>query len=172
MNYNSRILIFCISVLQFACSSSTTEAVKYVDLNKFMGEWYEISALPTTFNKGCTCSKISMKYDKESGYVKVINSCIKKGKQGAVLAKAFIMEDTGNAKWKMQLFWPFKSDYYILNLADDYSYALVGNPDYSQLQLLSRTPELPKSVLDELLLFSATLGYNTGNFELTDQDCE
>ena len=147
------------------------KSVDKVDIKKFMGKWYELASLPTTFNKGCVCSMVDMEYDDESGYVKVINSCMKKGKQGAVLAKAFIKDNSGNARWKMQMFWPFKSDYYILKLADDYSYALVGSPDYSQLQILSRNPELPDRVMDELILYSESLGFESGIIKKSDQNC-
>ncbi|MDX5347169.1 MAG: lipocalin family protein [Hymenobacteraceae bacterium] len=118
--------------------------VPAVDLQKYAGTWYEISALPQRFEKGCHCTKAHYTTTSE-GYVKVHNSCRKGSPTGevkAVTGKAFPVDGSNNSKLKVQFFWPFKGDYWILDLADDYSYALVGSPDRESLWVLARTPRL------------------------------
>lgn len=78
------IALICMS----SCSNPTLQTEANVDLERYMGIWYEIAALPTSFEKGCTCTKAEYQLADDKSYVKVINSCMKKGKQGAILGKA------------------------------------------------------------------------------------
>lgn len=97
---------------------------------------------------------------------------MKKGKQGAVLGKAFVVEGSGNAKLKVRFFWPFTADYYIVALADDYSYAMVGHPNRDYLWILNRTTKMDKVVFDSLIEKAKALGFDTSKLQMTEQKCE
>jgi len=137
-----------------------------------MGTWYEIASFPSSFQKGCSCSKADYQLSDDKSYVKVINSCIKKEKQGAVLGKAFVVEGSGNAKLKVQFFWPFKADYYIIALADDYSYAMVGHPNREYLWILSRSKVMDQNIFNQLKARAVELGFDTGKLLITTQNCD
>jgi len=126
------------------CISQTLETVPQVDLDKYVGTWYEIAAFPQRFQKGCHSTTAT--YSKtDKGYIIVENRCRKdsiNGKESSIKGKAFIVPDTGNAKLKVQFFWPFKGKYWIIDLAEDYSYAVVGHPNRDYLWILCRTPQM------------------------------
>lgn len=127
--------------------SQTLPTVPYVDLNKYAGKWYEIASFPQQFQKGCHCTTADYTLS-DKGFVIVENRCNRDsldGKQTYVKGKAFVTKNSGNAKLKVQFFWPFKGKYWIIDLADDYSYAVVGHPNRKYLWILSRTSKMNES---------------------------
>ncbi|HRQ31436.1 MAG TPA: lipocalin family protein [Saprospiraceae bacterium] len=151
--------IFFLAMCSLSCQSpaSDLEAVPFVDLNKYAGKWYDIASFPQRFQKGChrTTAEYSLS---DKGYVIVENRCNKdslNGKESYIKGKAFVVPGTNNAKLKVQFFWPFKGDYWIIDLAEDYSYAVVSEPGKKYLWILSRTPVMDdtmyKQVTDRLL---------------------
>lgn len=154
-----------------ACAKTQPlETVKSVDLNKYMGKWYEIALFPQRFEKGCNCS--TAEYSIEKDYVKVVNSCNKgsvDGKLTRVSGKAFAVKGSNNSKLKVQFFWPFKGDYWIIELADDYSYAVVGAPNRKYLWILSRTPVMDDATYNMLLEKIKGKGFNITKIIKTKQ---
>lgn len=148
------------------------ETVPYVDLEKYAGEWYEIASFPQSFQKGCTCTKATYSAN-EDGTIKVENSCNlpEKGKTKTSTAKAFVEDGSGNAKLNVQFFWPFKGKYWIIDLAKDYSYAVVGHPNRKYLWILSRTPEMDQATYDGILQRAEEKGFDLEKLEKTIQ-CE
>ncbi|MBC3539063.1 lipocalin family protein [Rufibacter sediminis] len=146
--------------------------VASVDLQRYAGKWYEIAAFPQRFEKGCHCT--FAEYTPKEGYVEVRNTCRKgspAGKEDGVVGKAFPVEGSHNAKLRVQFFWPFRGDYWILALADDYSHALVGTPDRDYLWILSRAPQLDSAIFARLSQKARELGFDTRRLVKTDQSC-
>ena len=130
------------------------QTVSNVDLNKYAGKWFEIAAFPQRFQKGCHCTTAEYTVS-DKGYVVVENRCNRdsvNGKQSYIKGKAFVEKNTGNAKLNVQFFWPFKGKYWIIDLADDYSYAVVSHPDRKYLWILSRTPKMNPDTYNQILL--------------------
>lgn len=145
--------------------------VNSVDLEKYAGKWYEISAFPQRFQKGCECT--TAEYELTSkGYVKVINRCKKPDGWDQAEGKAFVQEGTNNTKLKVQFFWPFKGKYWIIGLADDYSWAVVGHPNREYLWILSRTPEMKDETYESILQMVKDKGFDTDKLNVTKHDCE
>ena len=99
---------------------------------------------------------------REDGKISVVNSCRKEdGKITTANGRAKIVDDPTGAKLKVSFFGPFYGDYWVLDRADDYSWAIVGEPAGRYLWLLSRTPDL--TAADEAALYSraAVMGYDT-----------
>ncbi len=149
------------------------QSVPSVDLARYMGIWYEISAFPQKFQKGCHCTKATYEMT-DKGYVRVINSCRKDsadGKEKIAKGKAFIVEGTGNSKLKVQFFWPFRGDYWIIELAEDYSHVVVGAPDRDYLWILARTPKIDESLYREIVARCAEKAFDVTRLVMTDQSC-
>jgi len=149
------ICVFLCAALFSACGSSneSLETVSVVDLDKYAGKWYEIASFPQRFQKGCHCTTATYTKSTE-GHIIVENRCNKdsiNGELSYIEGKAFIVENSGNAKLEVQFFWPFKGDYWIIELADDYSYAVVGHPNREYLWILSRTPQMEEATYNDLL---------------------
>ncbi|MBN3580875.1 lipocalin family protein [Algoriphagus aestuarii] len=158
--------------LSQATQAQDLKTVDYVDLEKYAGDWYEIASFPQSFQKGCTCTKATYTPN-EDGTIKVENSCNlpEKGKTKTSTAKAFVEEGSGNAKLKVQFFWPFRGKYWIIDLAKDYSYAVVGHPNRKYLWILSRTPEMDQATYDGILQRVEEKGFDLTKLEKTVQ-CE
>lgn len=155
-----------------ACHSSRElPTVQNVDLNSYEGTWYDIAHLPQSFQEDCIC--VTAEYKKKDDHVRVINSCVDEedGEVSIAEGKAYPVEGSNNSKLQVQFFWPFKGDYYIIELEDDYSYAMVGSPDRESLWILSRRPEPAATVLKEYLNKAEELGFNTSELVYTDQSC-
>ena len=148
------------------------ETVPYVDLEKYAGDWYEIASFPQSFQKGCTCTKATYSAN-EDGTINVVNSCNlpEKGKTKSSTAKAFVEEGSGNAKLNVQFFWPFKGKYWIIDLAKDYSYAVVGHPNRKYLWILSRTPEMNEELYSQIIERAEEKGFDLSKLKKTVQ-CE
>jgi apolipoprotein D and lipocalin family protein len=145
------------------------KTVPRVDLNKYAGKWYEIASFPQRFQKGCHCTTAEYTLS-EKGYVIVENRCNKdsvNGKESYIKGKAFVEEGTGNAKLKVQFFWPFRGKYWIIDLANDYSYAVVGHPNREYLWILSRTPEMNTETYKQILLRLSENGFDVNRLQVT-----
>jgi apolipoprotein D and lipocalin family protein len=159
------------SLLLSSCTEPALPLAEKVKLDSYMGKWFEIAALPAGIKKGCTCTAFDYKLSSDHDYVMIINSCIKKGKQGAVLAKGFVDVKSAGAKWEIQLFWPFTEDYCIIALADDYSYAMAGHPDRKKLWIMSRNPVMDSATYNLLVERAQILGFDTTQLIKTSRDC-
>jgi apolipoprotein D and lipocalin family protein len=136
------------------------ETVKQVDLKKYSGKWYVIAFIPTMFDKKWEYTTEAYTLNEKGDYD--IYTTYRKSEDDhvrSVRSKGFINKESGNAKWKVQFVWPFKADYWILELADDYSYTVVGNPKKSFLYIMSRTPTLPETVYLQLIEQCKKKGY-------------
>lgn len=144
------------------------KTVAYVDLKKYAGKWYEIASFPQTFQRGC--AHTTAEYTPTNGgYVIVENRCDKNGKQASVKGKAFVEPNSGNAKLKVQFFWPFRGKYWIIDLANDYSYAVVGHPNRKYLWILSRTPQMRDEIYQAIVERIRQNGFDDSRLNRTAQ---
>jgi apolipoprotein D and lipocalin family protein len=151
--------------------SQTLETVPHVDLEKYAGKWYEIASFPQRFQKGCHCTTAAYT-PTDKGYIIVENRCNKdslQGEESSIKGKAFVEENTGNAKLKVQFFWPFRGKYWIIDLADDYSYAVVGHPNRNYLWILSRTSKIDDSIYKQIVARIKAKGFDVSRLQLTPQ---
>lgn len=147
----------------------TLQTVPSVDLEKYAGKWYEIASFPQRFQKGCFCTTAEYTLH-EKGYVIVENRCNKDsvdGKLSYIKGKAFVQKGSGNAKLKVQFFWPFKGDYWIIDLADDYSYAVVSNPNKRYLWILCRTSTMDNAVYQQIVERLESKGFDLSKLQKT-----
>jgi apolipoprotein D and lipocalin family protein len=152
---------FLVSIGLTACEHpSTLQTVDRVDLNRYAGTWYEIASYPQFFERGC--SNVKATYTLKGNFVEVHNEAIKNGKKKENLGKAFVVANSGNAKLKVQFFWPFKGDYWIIGLADDYSWAIVSSPKLKTLWILSRTKKMDEGLYRSLVESLVKRGFEEG----------
>lgn len=142
--------------------------VEKVDLARYVGKWYEIASLPKWFQKGCTNTTATYALRKD-GDVGVTNRCLKEDEVSEVTGKAWVVDKATNAKLKVQFFWPFSGDYWIIALDADYRYVMVGTPDRESLWILSRTPALDEEIVTKLLDQAKALGFAVDKVKRTEQ---
>ena len=145
--------------------------VPRVDLNRYLGQWYEIASYPAWFQKGCTGSTAEYRLMPD-GRIRVVNRCFKKSLDGPLKAskgKAEVVDTATNAILKVWFFWPFKGDYWIIDLDPDYQWAVVGVPSHKYLWILSRTPQIDARVYEGILTRLVEQGYDPDRLNLTPQ---
>lgn len=151
--------------------SQVLKTVDFVDLEKYAGKWYEIASFPQSFQKGCYGTTAEYTLSKK-GFVIVENRCRKgslSGKESYIKGKAFVEKNSNNAKLKVQFFWPFRGKYWIIDLAEDYSYAVVGHPNRKYLWILSRTPLMLDAIYRQIIERIEILGFDVGKLQKTAQ---
>lgn len=145
------------------------ETVPQVDVRKYCGTWYEIAAVPSRQQNRCTNTKAEYILAPDGGKVLVRNSC-SRGRRGAsIRATAVPVPGSGNAKLIVTFFRFIKADYWVIGLAEDYSWALVSNPDRSRCWVLSRTPYLDDSIYAQALVLLKEKGIDTTQLVRTVQ---
>jgi apolipoprotein D and lipocalin family protein len=144
--------------------------VDSVDLKRYSGTWYEIARLPNRFQEDCVANVMATYTLLENGNVKVVNRCLKTGGQTSEAeGLARKADETGpNSKLKVRFAPAFLSflpmvwgDYWIMDLAPDYSYAVVGEPERRYLWILARSQEMDESLLGQILANVRKQGYDT-----------
>ena len=146
------------------------ETVPEVDLQRYAGKWFEVAHFPMFFQQQCV-SDTTAHYlpDGEGGY-EVINRCRTRKGVDEADGSATVVPDSGNAKLKISLLWPFRGDYWIIGLHPDYRWAVVGTPDRKYLWVLSRSPEMPRAELDKALGIAREQGYDLDKLMYTPHD--
>jgi len=150
-------------------NANVPQPAKSVDLQRYLGRWYEIARYEQGFQKDCDA--VTADYDLRSdGKISVLNKCVKPdGKANQSEGRAKIVPDAGNAKLKVSFFGPFFGDYWVLDHAEDYSWSIVGEPSGRYLWLLSRDANPSKVKVEALVGRAKALGYDVGMLRMTKQ---
>ncbi len=133
-----------------AVASAGVVTAPHVNLNRYVGKWYEVASIPQTFQRQCVGNTTAEYSYTKNGRIKVVNSCdTAKGDRSVAVGRAEITDRTSNSKLKVTFvkifgnwIFAFGGDYWILDVAPDYSFALVGDPTANYAWLLSRTPQI------------------------------
>lgn len=146
------------------------ETVSYVDLNRYLGTWYEIARFDHRFQRDCKMSWAEYQLQ-SNGEIKVLNQCFTKAGNGQIKKAegvAWVVNKKTNAKLKVQFFLPFlrlgflAGDYWIIDLDEDnYSYAVVGDPSREYLWILSRSKIMSEELYQELVARAREKGFET-----------
>lgn len=151
-------------------ASEPLATVPSVDLERYVGTWYEIARYPNRFQRDCAGDTTANYMLLANGNIQVVNACREaNGKMKTARGKAKIVDRTSNARLKVTFFWPFYGNYWIIGLALDYSYAIVGEPDRKYLWILSRTPRMSTESYAEALQKIREAGYDPKHLMQTPQ---
>lgn len=172
---NLALLIFVIFGF-FQCQSQKSmidnRTVDSLDLNRYLGTWYEIARFPHSFEKNLV--GVTANYSlKPNGKIRVINQGFKKtldGKPDKAVGKAYIPDPENPARLKVSFFWIFYSDYLVMELdQENYNWAVIGSgsPDY--LWILSRQPVMEDELYQDLLNRLRSRGYDLQKLEKVPQ---
>ncbi len=149
----------------FAESKASLQPVPYVDLAR-----YEIARYPNRFEKDCASDVTATYTQLSGGKIEVLNECRKAdGQRKRSKGTARVVDKGTNAKLKVTFFWPFSGNYWIIDLAPYYSYAVIGEPGRKYLWILSRTSLLTESTYGEIVTRVRELGYDPSKLTKTKQ---
>lgn len=167
------LLVFCFSL---ACKTRQEEnpvkTVDKVDLQRYLGTWYQQAFYPTRFQKADCGEVVTADYSlDEKGNIRVVNTCYEDAGATVVKsqadAKAWAVDDT-NSKLKVQFFWPFRGNYWIVKLdQENYSYTVVSDPKREYLWILSRDLAIDEAVYQDILDWLENNGWDLSRLVFT-----
>ena len=155
-------------VLLMVSACKTAEqmpVVDAVDLDRFMGDWYVIANIPTFIETDAynPVETYRLNIDGTVATTFAFNKGKFSGERKEYNPKGFVVEDTGNAVWGMQFIWPFKADYRIVYLDDDYEQTIIGRNARDYVWVMARTPQISDADYSELISVVESLGYELTN---------
>ena len=177
----STLFSVCILITSFSAGAQTADvAVKTIpslDVQRYLGTWYEIAKYPNWFQKKCTSNTKAVYSARADGTLKVLNSC--KTVEGDIseaegTARQIGAKDSPKLEVRFAPAWlsfiPMVwGDYWVIDLDAQYQVAVVSDPRREYLWILSRTPQLDKKVYDETLQRIQAQQFDVRKLELTIQ---
>jgi len=154
------------------CQTIDNSTITTFDLDRYLGKWYEVARYDHAFERNLvgTTAEYSLHDD---GMIKVLNSgylYTLDGKFKESVGKAKLNKNGKPGQLRVSFFGPFYSNYYILDLAPDYSYSVVGSSSPKYLWILSRTPQLKPEVQSKIVKGLQQRGYDTSKLIWVEQE--
>jgi apolipoprotein D and lipocalin family protein len=150
----------------------TQNTVNYVDIDRFMGRWYVIAAIPTSFEKGAVNSVETYTWNEAKKRIDIdfrFKQDTVDGAEKIIPQKGFIHNTQTNAEWRIQPFWPLLLAYLIVDLADNYSDTIIGVPNRKNVWIMSRNPKMDERRYQELVSKVIALGYDPKDLVKVEQ---
>lgn len=172
MRIRSLILVFIVVLFTVGCSSPLPmRTVDKVDLDRFMGDWYVIASIPTVFEKniynaieryerlGPKKIQTTFTYYKQGG----------DGEKHEMKPVGFVENDGSNAIWGMQFIWPFKADYRVVYLDDQYRVTVIGREKRDYVWIMAREPGINAEEYRRIVAHVESLGYDISRLKTVPQ---
>jgi apolipoprotein D and lipocalin family protein len=171
------VFLLSIMILFGSCKAQNPmidkNVVKELDIEKYLGQWYEISRFDHKFERGLV--GVTANYSlRKDGKIKVVNNGYKdslNGELSEAVGKAKIPNpETEPSKLKVSFFLFFYGDYYVMELDDDYQWAVIGSSSDKYLWILSRTPQLDEKIYKHLIDNLIKRGYDVSKLIKVEQN--
>jgi len=162
-----RLLLILSLLFSLSCTKTNSQmidktTVKELDLNRYLGTWYEIARFPHSFEKNLV--GVTATYSlRDDGKIKVLNQGYKntlEGERSEAVGKAKIPNKQEQGKLKVSFFWIFYADYFVLELDENYQYVMIGSSSDKYFWILCRTPKMDDLTYNMLLEKARKRGYN------------
>jgi len=165
-------ILACLTLSGCLGMPEKVQPVSDFQLNRYLGQWYEIARLDHSFERGL--EKVTAEYSmREDGGVSVVNRgfSTEDNEWREATGKAYFVDNTDQGYLKVSFFGPFYGSYVVFELEkENYQYAFVSGPDLSYLWLLSRTPKVSEAIIADFIKKSQSLGFDTSKLILVKQD--
>lgn len=141
----------------FSCAGTDLPKVKTadkVDIQRFMGKWYVIANIPTFIEKGAHNATETYTWNEKENRIDVdfeFNEDSFEGEKKSYPQKAFIHDQESKSECAIQIFWPLKFAYLIMDVAPDYSTTIIGVPDRDHVWIMARTPKISEETYQTLV---------------------
>jgi apolipoprotein D and lipocalin family protein len=170
-------LLLLLLALPAQSQSRQPTAVEHADVDRYMGQWYEIARLPNQLERHCARDVVSIYERRSESAIRVTYVCSQAdGEEERTRGVARIRDAGSNAKLELRFaplalaWWPFVwDDWWILELAPEYTHMMVGDPSRQTLWIFSRTREMDDATYQALIAHAAAQGYDTQHLVKTPQ---
>lgn len=151
-------------LMQTSIMEKTNQPLSHIDYQKFAGKWYSLYSIPTFLDKHWrqTIETYTLADDE---HFEVLTTYHVNGKseEKSIKSKLFFDHKKPDGDMKAQFLWPFKAGYWVIELAEDYSYVVVGHPDHKYLFIMAREPHMEPELLRGIIERCREKGYETGD---------
>jgi apolipoprotein D and lipocalin family protein len=165
------IVLAAVPVL-YGCSHHPPMAtVDYVDIDRFMGDWYVVANIPTFIEKGAH-NAVETYARNDDGTIATTFTFLDgsfEGEPKSYSPTGFIKDEQTNALWGMQFIWPIKADYRIVYLDEAYSKTVIGREARDYVWVMARKPQLSSAEYEEIVSFIAGIGYDASKIQKVPQ---
>ncbi len=161
--------LFTVLTLMFSLQLFATDlpTAKNVEIERYVGKWYTITTLPQFFSLNCKGQTAEYEI-LAPGKISVLNTCIKRsGKTRTINGQAVVTNPKSNAELEVTFnsfftrLFKVKGEYIIIKLDPNYEHVMVGTSSRKSLWIMSRTPNMPKKLVNEYVALANKLGFNT-----------
>lgn len=165
-------MLLCAALI--GCSSLNREPIQtvpYVDVGRFMGDWYVIASIPTALERGAHNAVESYRLA-EDGTIETTFTFRKgafDGPRKRFTPRGFIRNAETNAEWGMRFIWPIKAEYLVVYLDEAYTHTAIGRSKRDYVWVMSRTPQMEDNDYQRIVAFLAEQGYDTGLIQKVPQ---
>jgi len=156
---SSLILFF---ILVGCANTEYTKTVSHVDLDRFLKKWFVIAGRLTFLEKGAHNAVEEYKFNVDQKRIDINFYFMKdsfNGKKKTIPQKAWVENKESNAHWKISPFWPLKFDYFVIAVADDYSWTAIGVPSKKYLWIMADRWNINESELEQMISKVRSAGY-------------
>ncbi|HTL48345.1 MAG TPA: lipocalin family protein [Verrucomicrobiae bacterium] len=174
MNHDPRLWVFLGAFFLAGCATAHRDPIQtmpHVDLDRFMGDWYVIANIPTFVEKGAHNAVESYERNPD-GSIATTFTFRKDGFDGKLKKhkpKGFVRDTQSNAVWGMQFVWPFKGDYRIVYLNDDYTETIIGREKRDYVWIMARKPEISEEDYKKMVDIVGREGYDLTKLQKVPQ---
>jgi apolipoprotein D and lipocalin family protein len=154
-----------------AAKGPEVETVDYVDLERFMGDWYVIANIPTFLEKGAhnAVETYALNQDGTIDTTFVYREDSFDGEEKRFNPKGFVRDNESNALWGMRFIWPIKADYRIVYLNEDYTQTVIARQKRDFVWIMARTPSISDQDYDHMIRLVEGIGYDINKIERVPQ---
>ena len=161
-SFNAGILMILILAVTACSTHKPMPAVEYVDLDRFMGDWYVIANIPTFLEKDAynPVETYRLDYDGTIATTFTFNQGSLDGEKKNYHPRGFVQDSESNAIWGMQFIWPIKADYRIVYLDGDYQKTIIGRKSRDYVWIMARKSSISEKEYNSLVDQVGRLGYD------------
>lgn len=167
------ILMILAAVMSTSCATTEfSKTVDYVDINRFMTKWYVIAGRLTFMESGAHNAVEVYTWNNEEDRIDIDFTLIKdsfEGKKKSIPQKGWIENTQTNAHWKVSPFWPLKFNYLVIDLAEDYSWTVIGVPGQEWIWIMSADWKMNDETLNMIIKRVSEMGYSVENIKRVPQ---
>ena len=163
--------IGCLLLLVSCANYQPMQTVDYVDLKRFMGDWYVIANIPTFIEEGAHNAVESYQLEEDGSIATTFTfrDGASDGEMKIYTPRGFIQDKRTNAVWDMQFIWPFKADYRVVYLSEDYKHTIIGRNKRDYVWIMARTPTVEEADYQSMLKVVEELGYDVRKVQRVPQ---
>ena len=143
-------------------TTAPIRTAEYVDLERFMGDWYVLASIPTRIERNAFNAVESYRMS-DDGTIATTFSFNEGGFDGEAKTynpTGFVRDNESNAIWGMQFIWPIKAEYLVMHVDPDYEQTIIGRSKRDYVWIMARTPSIPTEQYERHVAFLAEQGYD------------